>query len=69
MKKGIYIMIDLDDDFKKIKTEIKCEFIRQKKEELEMIKEMKYINGSTSSNFFLMFIFFIILWFVLIKVY
>lgn len=30
-------MIDLDADLKTIKTEVKREFIRQKKEELEMI--------------------------------
>lgn len=57
----------LDDDFKLIKQEVKREFIKNKKEELEMIKQMKYINGTTHSNFFMIIIFFIILCFALIR--
>lgn len=66
-KKGFYIMNNLDDDFKLIKEEIKSEFIKNKKEELEMINQMKYINDTTYSNFLLGFIFFIILCFGLIR--
>ena len=67
MKKGFYIMNQLDVDFKTIKTEIKREFIKNKKDELEMINQRKYINGTTHSNFFMMIIFFIILCFGLIR--
>ena len=62
-------MNQLDVEFKLIKTELKRKFIRQRKEELEMIKQMKYLNGRTYSNFLLGFIFFIILCFVLMKLF
>lgn len=60
-------MNKLDNDFKMIKSKVKCEFIRQRKEELEMFKQMKYINGRTYLSFFMVVICLIILCFVLIR--
>ena len=62
-----YMMNELKNEYELFKAEFRHEFIRQKKEELEMINHMKYINGTIHSNFLLGFIFFMILCFVLIR--